>query len=265
MLNQELPLVLRTEHQGIITLELNRPKQFNALSQELLHALQTHINAISAEPNARVVILQAAGNAFCAGHDLKQMRTSPSLTYYQMLFQQCAQVMQSLQQLPVPVIAKVNGIATAAGCQLVASCDLVIASHSARFAVSGINVGLFCSSPAVALSRNLGTKHAFDLLVTGRFIDATTAANWGLINEAVDPDQLDLAVQAKVNQILEKSPIAIRYGKRMFYQQIDLALSQAYQYAADVMAHNMMEEDALEGLNAFIEKRSPQWPSSRSH
>lgn len=265
MLNQELPLVLRTEHHGVITLELNRPQQFNALSQELLHALHAHITAINTDPNARVVILQAAGKAFCAGHDLKQMRASPSLSYYQSLFQDCTQVMQALQQLSVPVIAKVHGLATAAGCQLVASCDLVIASHSARFAVSGINVGLFCSSPAVALSRNLGTKQAFDLLVTGRFIDAATAANWGLINEAVAPDQLDLAVQTKVEQILEKSPTAVRYGKRMFYQQLDLALAQAYHYAADVMAHNMMEEDALEGVNAFIEKRSPKWPSTHSN
>lgn len=262
MLNQESPLVLYTEHDGVITLELNRPHQFNALSQELLQALQRHIETIGQNPQARLVILQAKGKAFCAGHDLKQMSTSPKLSYYQQLFTQCAQVMQGLQQLRIPVIAKVHGLATAAGCQLVASCDLVIASTQAQFAVSGINIGLFCSSPAVALSRNLSPKHAFDLLVTGRFIDAQTAMQWGLINQVVSPDQLDQAIQDKTTLILSKNATAIRYGKRLFYEQLEMPLTQAYAHAAQVMAQNMMEEDALEGLNAFIEKRPAHWQTS---
>ncbi|HJH24850.1 MAG TPA: enoyl-CoA hydratase [Paenalcaligenes hominis] len=262
MLDQESPLVLHTEHGGIVTLELNRPHQFNALSHELLQALAQHIEAIEHNPQARVVILQAKGNAFCAGHDLKQMRAKPSLTYYQQLFTQCTQVMQGLQRLPIPVIAKVHGLATAAGCQLIASCDLVIASTQAQFAVSGINVGLFCSSPAVALSRNLSPKRAFDLLVTGRFIDAQTAEQWGLINHVVPAHQLDQAVQDKVDLLLAKNATAIRYGKRLFYEQLEMPQAQAYAHAVQVMAHNMMEEDALEGLSAFIEKRPAHWQSS---
>ena len=187
------------------------------------------------------------------------MRSKPQLSYYQDLFKRCSQVMKSIQALPIPVIARVHGIATAAGCQLVASCDLAIASTDAKFAVSGINVGLFCSSPAVALSRNVSTKHAFDMLITGRFIDAQTAQNWGLINEAVAPEQLNEAIAQKIATIISKSPASIRYGKAMFYKQKQMDLDQAYDYAADVMAQNMMEEDAAEGVDAFIEKRPPVW------
>lgn len=255
-------LVLRADHNGITTLELNRPERYNALSEELLDSLQQHLDQIAEDTSVRCVVLAAAGKAFSAGHDLKQMRSKPRLDYYQQLFQQCAGVMQSIQQLPVPVIARVHGIATAAGCQLVASCDLAIASADAQFAVSGINVGLFCSSPAVALSRNIPTKHAFDMLVTGRFIDAQTAAQWGLINEAVAPEALNEAVAQKVATILTKSPTAIRYGKSMFYKQQQMDLASAYAYAAEVMAKNMMEEDAAEGIDAFIEKRTPNWNRS---
>lgn len=251
--------VERSDHQGVITLKLNRPQQFNALSEELLQALQTHLNDIAQDQTVRCVVLAAAGKAFCAGHDLKQMRQHPQLFYYQELFSRCAGVMQSIQNLPVPVIARVQGLATAAGCQLVASCDLAIASTEAKFAVSGINVGLFCSTPAVALSRNLSTKHAFDMLVTGRFIDAQTAADWGLINAAVAPEALDQALAEKLDIILAKSPTAIRYGKTMFYRQKQMPLDQAYEYAAEVMAQNMMEEDAAEGVDAFIEKRPAIW------
>lgn len=254
-------LVNRVDHNGITTLELNRPQQFNALSEELLSALQQQLDDIATDQNIRCVVLAAAGKAFCAGHDLKQMRSKPELAYYQQLFAQCAHVMQSIQALPIPVIARVQGIATAAGCQLVASCDLVIASTEAKFAVSGINVGLFCSSPAVALSRNVGTKNAFDMLITGRFIDAQTAVQWGLINEAVTPEQLNEAVAQKVAAIISKSPASIRYGKAMFYKQQKMELSQAYEYAAEVMAQNMMEEDAVEGVDAFIEKRPAVWKS----
>ena len=249
------PLVRSSMARGVATLTLNRPQQFNALSQAVLEALQTEIDALAAAPDLRCVVLAAEGRAFCAGHDLREMRAEPRLAYYQHLFAQCSRVMQALQALPVPVIARVQGLATAAGCQLVASCDLAIAARSARFAVSGINVGLFCSTPAVALTRNVATKRAFDMLVTGRFIDAGTAADWGLVNEVAEDDALDLAVQRKVEEILSKSPSALRYGKAMFYAQRQMPLPEAYAYAGDVMARNMMEEDACDGIDAFLEKR----------
>ncbi|CAM5765537.1 enoyl-CoA hydratase [Labrys miyagiensis] len=251
--------LLREDRDGVVTLRLNRPHQYNALSQAVLEALQHELDALAVDEKVRCVVLAAAGKAFCAGHDLREMNGTRRLDYYQALFAQCSRVMQGLQALPVPVIARVHGIATAAGCQLVASCDLAIASHAARFAVSGINVGLFCSTPSVALSRNVSTKRAFDMLVTGRFIDAATAADWGLVNQAVPDEELDAAVAAKVEEILAKSPVAVRYGKRMFYRQREMDLADAYAYAGDVMARNMMEEDADEGIRAFLEKRPAKW------
>lgn len=251
-------LVKRSMQGGVVTLTLNRPGQFNALSEGVLAALQAEIDALAADPLLRCVVLAAEGRAFCAGHDLREMRGEPRIEYYRQLFAQCSRVMQGLQALPVPVIARVQGLATAAGCQLVASCDLAVAARSARFAVSGINVGLFCSTPAVALSRNVSPKRAFDMLITGRFIDADVAADWGLVNEVADDVALDAAVQAKVEEILSKSPTAVRYGKAMFYRQRQMALAEAYDYAGDVMARNMMEEDACEGIDAFIEKRPPR-------
>ena len=255
------PLLRRDDGDGVTTLTLDRPGQFNALSEGLLDALQTELDRIASDPTVRCVVLAGAGKAFSAGHDLREMRASPRLSYYQALFNRCGRLMQSLQALPVPVIARVHGIATAAGCQLVASCDLAIAAESARFAVSGINVGLFCATPAVALSRNVSAKRAFDMLVTGRFIDAATAADWGLINAAVPDDTLDAAVAAKVGEILAKSPAAVRHGKAMFYRQRQMALGDAYTFAADAMARNMMEPDAAEGIDAFLAKRPPQWRS----
>ena len=257
------PLLLRTDSQGIVTLRLNRPGQFNALSEALLAALQAQIDALAGDASLRCVVLEASGRAFSAGHDLREMRSQPSLDYYRELFRKCGAVMQGLQALPVPVIAKVRGIATAAGCQLVASCDLAICADDARFAVSGINVGLFCATPAVALSRNVSAKRAFDMLVTGRFIDAATAADWGLVNDAVPADQLDARVAELAAEILSKSPAAIRHGKRMFYKQRQMALADAYDYAGDVMARNMMDEDAAEGIDAFLQKRADAgaaWP-----
>ncbi|WP_066740431.1 enoyl-CoA hydratase [Cupriavidus sp. D384] len=253
------PLVLHDSSDGVVTLRLNRPQQFNALSEAMLAALHGALQGIAVDDSVRCVILAAEGKAFCAGHDLREMRGQPDLSYYQTLFAQCSVVMQAIQALPVPVIARVHGIATAAGCQLVASCDLAIASTRAQFAVSGINVGLFCSTPSVALSRNVSTKRAFDLLVTGRFIDAETAADWGLINEAVPEDDLDAAIARKVALIRAKSPTAVRYGKAMFYRQQPMPLADAYAYAGDVMARNMMEEDAGEGIDAFLQKRAPHW------
>lgn len=261
MQTDQAPLLLREDRSGVATLCMNRPSQYNALSEAMLDALQQALGAIAADPSVRCVVLAGAGKAFCAGHDLREMRGQPSLGYYQALFARCAQVMQAIQALPVPVIARVHGVATAAGCQLVASCDLAIASDTARFAVSGINVGLFCATPAVALSRNVSAKRAFDMLVTGRFIDAATAADFGLINSAVPEAELDDAVARKAADIVSKSPAAIRHGKAMFYRQRQMALGEAYQLAGDVMARNMMEEDAGEGIDAFLEKRQPRWRS----
>ena len=255
----EVPVLTREVRDGVVTLCLNRPLQFNALSEALLDALQRAFDDLSSDKTVRCVVLAAAGKAFCAGHDLRQMRATPTAEYYQDLFARCSRMMLAIQSVPVPVIARVQGIATAAGCQLVGACDLAIAAQSARFAVSGINVGLFCSTPAVALSRNVSAKRSFDLLVTGRFIDAATAADWGLINEAVPDDALDEAVASKCAAIAAKSPAAIRYGKAMFYRQRQMTLDAAYAFAGDVMARNMMEDDALEGVDAFLAKRAPTW------
>ncbi|KVX67829.1 enoyl-CoA hydratase [Burkholderia stagnalis] len=255
------PILLREAHDGVVTLRLNRPRQFNALSEAMLASLHDAFESLAVDPHVRCVVLAAEGKAFCAGHDLREMRGKPDLDYYRALFAQCSRVMLAMRALPVPVIARVHGIATAAGCQLVAACDLAIAADTARFAVSGINVGLFCSTPAVALSRNVTAKRAFDMLVTGRFVDAPTAAAWGLVNESVPEDALDAAVARKVAEIVAKSPAAVRYGKTMFYRQREMTLDDAYAYAGDVMARNMMEEDAGEGIDAFLEKRAPRWRS----
>jgi len=255
----DAPLVMRSNAGGLVTLRLNRPQQFNALSEAMLAALQAEFDALADDPDVRCVVLAAEGRAFCAGHDLRQMQATRELDYYKQLFAQCSRVMRTIQALPVPVIARVHGIATAAGCQLVASCDLAIAGESARFAVSGINVGLFCATPAVALSRNVAAKRAFEMLVTGRFIDAATAADWGLVNQAVADDALDDQLALLAQSIMDKSPTAVRYGKQMFYRQRQMALAEAYTYAGEVMAKNMMEDDAHEGVSAFLEKRPPQW------
>jgi len=253
----EAALLVREDSHGVVTLRMNRPRQFNAISEAMLHALQQELHAIALDESVRCVVLAGAGPAFCAGHDLREMRARPTLAYYQALFSQCSRVMQSLQALPVPVIARVQGIATAAGCQLVASCDLAISTDTAQFAVSGIDVGLFCATPSVALSRNVSPKRAFDMLVTARFIDAATAVDWGLINAAVPEDRLDSAIAEKTARILAKSAVALRHGKSMFYRQRQMSLADAYAYASDVMARNMMEEDASAGIDAFLEKRPP--------
>jgi enoyl-CoA hydratase/carnithine racemase len=252
-------ILLREESDGVVTLTLNRPAQFNALSEEMLAALQSELDDIAGDEDVRCVVLAAAGKAFCAGHDLKQMRANPHQTYYEALFAKCSGVMQSIVNLPVPVIARVHGMATAAGCQLVASCDLAVASESATFAVSGINVGLFCSTPAVALSRNVSPKHAFDMLVTGRFISAAEALAYGLVSRTAPDVDLDRAVATLTGEICSKSPVAIRTGKAMFSRQRTMSLEDAYAFAGNVMACNMMAEDAAEGIDAFIGKRKPVW------
>ena len=249
------PVLLQSSNRGVISLRLNRPAKFNTLSRELLIALQNALETIANDPNARCLVISGAGKAFCAGHDLGEMRRSNDAEGCRSLFSQCSAVMQSLVNLPVPVIARVHGIATAAGCQLVASCDLAIAGKSARFAVSGINLGLFCSTPAVALSRNVSAKNAFDMLVTGDFIDAETAVAYGLINQAVNDNALDEAIATKVESILAKDPKAVRYGKALFSAQRGLPLADAYALAGDVMARNMMEPDTGEAIDAFLEKR----------
>ena len=252
-------LLSQRDARGVQTLTLNRPEAFNSLSEELLAALQREFDAIAADDAVRVVVLAANGKAFCAGHDLKQMRAAPALDYYQMLFAKCSDVMLALQRLPVPVIARVQGIATAAGCQLVAMCDLAVAADTARFAVSGVNLGLFCSTPSVALSRNLGRKAAFEMLVTGDFISAEQAKRQGLVNRVAEPAALDAAVEQLVRSILAKPRIAVAMGKQLFYRQLEEGIAAAYADAAQTMACNMMEHAALEGVQAFIDKRAPDW------
>jgi enoyl-CoA hydratase/carnithine racemase len=260
MLSTEDPLLLRsTDARGVITLTMNRPQAFNALSEAMLEALQTELSLIVRDENARVLVLAASGRAFCAGHDLKEMRAAPSQRYYEGLFTQCGRVMLALQQLDIPVIARVQGIATAAGCQLVAMCDLAVAARDARFAVSGVNLGLFCSTPSVALSRNLSRKAAFEMLVTGGFISADEAMAKGLVNRVADAAQLDAEVEALVASIVSKPRVALSMGKQLFYRQLEMGIEAAYAEAAETMACNMMDESALEGVQAFIDKRPPNW------
>ncbi len=252
-------ILLRSDVGGVTTLTLNRPAQFNALSVELLSALQAALDAIAKDTSVRVVVIAGAGKAFCAGHDLKQMRADPSKASMQRLFAQCGRVMTSLTELPQPVIARVHGIATAAGCQLVAQCDLAVAADSARFAVSGINVGLFCATPAVALSRNIGRKQAMEMLLTGDFIDAPEALRRGLLSRVVPLEKLDAEVAKLTDSIRGKSAVAVALGKGMFYRQLELGLSGAYELASETMACNMMSDDAIEGIDAFMAKRPPVW------
>jgi len=244
---------------GVALLTLNRPQAFNALSEAMLTAMQRELDAIAGDEAVRVVVLAAQGRAFCAGHDLKEMRAQPSLEYYRGLFAQCTRMMLTLRRLPVPVIARVQGIATAAGCQLVAQCDLAVASSAARFAVSGVNLGLFCSTPSVPLSRNVAPKAAFEMLVTGDFIDAVQAQARGLVNRVVEPERLDAEIETLVASIVAKPRAVVAMGKELFYRQGELGIEAAYDAAGETMACNMMEAAALEGVQAFIEKRKPRW------
>ncbi len=253
--------VLRhADERGCVTLTLNRPQAFNALSEEMLAALQAELDALAGDPSARVLVLCAAGRAFCAGHDLKQMRAAPSQAYYERLFAQCSRMMLSLQALPIPVIARVQGLATAAGCQLVAQCDLAVAAREARFAVSGIQFGLFCATPSVPLVRNVSRKAAFEMLMTGDFISADEACARGLVNQVVPADQLDAQIERLALSIIAKPRVAVAAGKQLFYRQIEAGMAAAYDDAARTMACNMMDASALEGVQAFIDKRAPVWP-----
>jgi len=245
----------------VVRLTLNRPDSFNALSSEMMAALSDALKHVADDPECRVVVLAASGRAFSAGHDLREMRSHPELSFYQDLFAQCSRMMLQLQQLPQPVIAQVQGIATAAGCQLVSMCDLAVAADSARFAVSGIHYGLFCSTPSVGLSRNVARKRAMEMLLTGDFVDAATAVQEGLINHAVPADQLEAKVLELCRKITEKPAVAVRLGKALFYQQLEMGIAAAYQLAGQTMACNMMDGDAQEGFQAFLDKRTPSWKS----
>lgn len=253
------PVLLRSDDHGIATLTLNRPAKYNALSEELLASMQYELDQIAKDETLRVVIIAAQGKAFCAGHDLKEMRASEDRAVHKALFDQCGRMMISINRLPQPVIAQVHGIATAAGCQLVANCDLAVADEDARFAVSGINFGLFCSTPAVPLSRNLLRKQAMQMLLTGDFISAGEAKAFGLVNEVVAAADLESATHALAAKIAAKSAHSIRLGKDMFYKQLPMDLADAYAYASERMACNMDSHDAREGIDAFIQKRKPEW------
>ncbi len=251
------PLLLRRDRDGIATLTLNRPAQRNALSVALMGALQTELDAIAGDPAVNVVIIAGAGPGFCGGHDLKEMRADPRREAYEALFAQCSRLMLSVVRLPQPVIARVHAVAAAAGCQLVATCDLAVAAESARFAVNGVNIGLFCSTPMVALTRAIGRKPAMEMLVTGDLIDARTALSYGLVNKVVPDSELDTAVAALAAKIVAKSPLALKIGKEAFYRQAELGLEQAYAYASAVMTTNMLARDAAAGIDAFLAKKPP--------
>ncbi len=257
-------LIRQRDDRGVWTLTMNRPANFNALSEEMLGALQAGLDAVAADETARAVVIAAEGKAFCPGHNLKEMLATPELAYYQRLFAQCARMMLAIQKLPVPVIARVQGTATAAGCQLVAQCDLAVASTEARFAVSGINVGLFCATPSVPLLRNVPAKQAMEMLVTGDFISAQQALQRGLVNRVAEPAALDAEVANLVASILDRPRTALAMGKELFYRQRELGIEAAYQLAAQTMAVNMMDASAQEGVAAFAGKREPSWRASRS-
>ena len=252
-------LQVERDARGVVTLTLNDPKRFNALGHEMLAALQRALADVAQDEGARVVVLAGAGKAFCAGHNLKDMAQHPDLAWYQDLFSQCSRMMLAIHKLPVPVIARVHGMATAAGCQLVAQCDLAVAVDSARFGVNGIDVGLFCATPSVPLVRNMGAKQAMEMLLTGGFISAQEAQQRGLVNQVVPEAELDAAVDRLVNAILAKPREAVAMGKALFYQQRETGIEAAYQLAGQTMACNMALDVAQEGVQAFIEKREPAW------
>ena len=257
----DLPLLLHTrDARGLHTLTLNSAKTFNALSEDMLSALQAALDFIALDATARIVLIAAEGKAFCAGHNLKDMRARPELGYYQKLFAQCSRMMLTIQNLPVPVIARVQGLATAAGCQLVAQCDLAVAASQASFGVNGIDVGLFCATPSVPLSRNMPAKQAMEMLLTGEFITADEARVRGLVNRVAPLELLDAEVEKLVQTLLLKPKEAIAMGKAIFYKQRETGIEAAYQLAAQAMACNMSHPVAQEGVQAFMDKRTPQWP-----
>ena len=252
-------LLQRRDAEGVAWLTLNRPAARNALSMALMQALETELAAIAADPAVQVVVIGGAGPAFCAGHDLREVRSQPQREAYEALFAQCSRLMLAIVRLPKPVIARVHGVATAAGCQLVATCDLAVTADTARFATPGVNIGLFCSTPMVALTRAVGRKAAMEMLLTGELIDAQAARGIGLVNRVVPEAELDSAVTALAGQIAGKSALTLAIGKEAFYRQAELGLEQAYAYASEVMTRNMLARDAEEGIDAFLQKRAPVW------
>lgn len=252
-------LLLREDNLGVCTLTLNRTDAYNALSMELMQALSQELDSITDDVNIRTVIIRGNGKGFCAGHDLKQMLDAGEEAYYQETFNTCSQMMQKIVNLPIPVIAEVHGVATAAGCQLVASCDLAVSSTTARFATPGVNIGLFCSTPMVALTRAIAPKHAMELLLLGDLISAERACDMGLINWAVNADELEAFTHNLATKISSKSRKALSIGKRAFHQQLPQSLPDAYTTCSKVMTDNMLTVDAQEGIDAFINKRAPEW------
>ena len=255
----EAPYVLREDRNGVATLTMNRGDRLNPLSREMLAAIQFELDRLAEDEAARVVVLAGAGKHFCAGHDLREMRAHPDKAWQKALFDQCSRVMLSLVRLPQPVIARVQGVAVAAGCQLVSMCDLAVASDQAKFALPGIKSGIFCTTPGVGVARNLSRKHALEMLFTGDQIDAATALSWGLVNRVVAPAELDAEVEKLAAKILAHSAAVVGMGKKFFYEQVEKDLTGAYALASEGMACNMMLEDAGEGIDAFIEKRKPDW------
>ncbi len=251
--------VMRKDENGICELTINRPKAYNALSIECMHVLTREFEKLSTDSSVNVVILTGSGAGFCAGHDLKEMRSNANRDFYEKTFETCTTMMMSITRSPKPVIAKVHGIATAAGCQLVATCDLAVAEENARFATPGVNIGLFCSTPMVPLSRNVARKHAMECLLLGDMITAQRAYEMGLVNRVAPSEKLDQVTNDLANKIASKSSITLRIGKRAFYDQIDKDLNAAYEYCSKVMVENMMTRDAKEGIDAFMEKRLPIW------
>jgi enoyl-CoA hydratase/carnithine racemase len=255
----DAPILLRRDEHGVAWLTLNRPQARNALSIALMESLDAELIRIDSDAAVKVVVLAGAGPAFCAGHDLRELRANPGRGHYEATFALCSRLMLRLTRLSKPVIARVHGVATAAGCQLVATCDLAVAAETARFATPGVNIGLFCSTPMVALSRVVSRKGAMEMLLTGDLIDAARAKALGLVNRVVPEAELDAATRALADQITQKSPLTLMIGKEAFYRQIEMPLEEAYRYASDVMAQNMMARDAEEGIDAFLEKRIPLW------
>ncbi len=259
-----MTIVERDDAASVATLTMNAPDRLNALSDGMLDALQTALDQIADDPGVRTIILAGRGKAFCAGHDLKEMQVGRNAkdggaTYFKGLFDRCGTLMRRIQSLPQPVIAQVHGIATAAGCQLVASCDMAVAADDTRFGVNGVNIGLFCSTPMVALTRNIQRKAAFEMLTTGRFINAREAQDLGLINRAVHADALVKETREMAETIAKKLPSAIKIGKAAFYQQAQMTMAEAYRYTGEVMLQNMLDADTDEGISAFLEKRVPDW------
>jgi len=256
----EEPFTLTTVENGVATLTLNRPQRFNPLSSRMIAAIQEELGAIGSDASVRAVILAAQGKGFCAGHDLKEMRAhTEDKGWQRSLFNACSRMMMALTEIPQPVIARVQGIATAAGCQLVSMCDLAVAADTATFAMPGVNIGVFCSTPAVGVVRNVGRKHAMEMLLTGEPIDAATAQSWGLVNRVVPSSRLDAEIRRFTEIILSRSSATIRFGKQAFYRQIDHPLAAAYDIASEVMACNMLLDDAAEGIDAFLQKRPASW------